>query len=300
MDDIQRVLSCAERHLSDDAIVSAACDCLDDLLFLPFRKPPGDGRNANESALKEMRRSLDANRGAWNGKSFVNYSANKVDLALKEVYRQDTGENQEMLSQFLFWFLTSNDAQGAVPHMVRWISEYHLWESKAGILSTLIRCLQLYVGPLDVPKSSDVVAQKKSQQWIITWWVENGGKKPAAWLLQRLASRGYATDNPADQDRTSAAIIQALKKGSDSERYAAARWLAYVLPDGGGIPTNDDGVATPRSKELTGAPRSALEYVDELVLCRALQWRFLDRDRYRWSDNVQTYIEAERKGDKFK
>ena len=111
----------------------------------------------------------------------------------------------------------------------------------------LVCALQVFAGPRDIPKRGDIAGQKKAQAALVAWWKRSEGEKPVVWLLESLAARGYSTADPSDTVKTSQGLVLAIQKGAAAQRYAAERALAYLLPDGDGIPANAVGLLPPAS-----------------------------------------------------
>ena len=118
-------------------------------------------------------------------------------------------EDRKLLFYYLAIFWETDDAARAVPLLIDWanrVSQNGDHEIALGILDRL----QHYVGPLDVPQVLNVVssdapvytgepaAVHKALQSLNTWWQNDKHKKPANWLLDRLAERGYETRSPDD------------------------------------------------------------------------------------------------------
>jgi hypothetical protein len=286
--DAPRLLACAERHLDDNDLAATAIDCFWPLVCTNYSYI-GRGREDHLKGIADIRRWLGEHKKEVEGKTYIDLAAARFDAAWKRVRWNDSDENEELLNYAFYGFLEATDAQHATPHVVRWISQYDLWTNTSGILPGMIRGLQMYVGPLDVPEREDIRGQRKSQAAIADWWTQNKGKKPVVWLLEALARHGYSASDPADQVKTSQGLISALKNGSPAERYAAARVLAYVLPDGDGIPANRRGgdILAPPEGSALSTPSS--EYIDQMILCRAMRWAVLDRHTYRWNSDSLRY-----------
>lgn len=291
--DIAALRRCVERHRGDDKVVKSACETLSGLLDSDFRvtgvgNPYGVDRLEYLEWFARMCRWLDAHEPRWKGKTYAEYWGQQLAIVLKAQERSKTYQASEAASFCIHTLVVSTDAQRAAPLFVQCISERNPQE-KDEVLVGLISALQLYIGPVDVPSEDNTFEQKKARQRILTWWERNKNKKPVNWMLDSLAARGYSTGNPADAKTTASGLISALKKGNPAERYAASRILAYVLPDGDGIPFPRDGILDPPEQGDAARVVPSTEYLNEVVLCRALRWALLEAPGYKWNPDAGRY-----------
>jgi hypothetical protein len=290
--DLSRMLDCAERYVGSDRVVGSPAGALSWLWEdLPVEvRPhifPGYGPRDHEKALKQMRQWLNSPDMPIRKKTHLEFAADLVAEALI-AYRKDA-----KLVEFVWYrfvkLLRFSDCERIAPLMVAWIAAYEMRQGDP-IFPSLVQGLQLYAGPFDVPDEGDLNQQKKAQKEIVSWWATNKGKKPAQWMLDRLARRGYATGKPEDVKATAEALVVALQRGTPAERFAAARILGFVLPDGDGIPADDDSLFALPTAEKREATTGVSEFINQLVLCRAMKFAWLEHDLLSWQPDKARYV----------
>lgn len=221
----------------------------------------------------------------WKHTTYAEYHARHVESLLRRMTPRSTDEDREALFQTCAYFEATDDAERAAPFIIDWADRLARNVGDQEMARRLLISMQLYLGPLDVPKTKEAARLEKALQSIDVWWQQNKQRKPAIWLLDRLAARGYATRNPADVRATAAAIASAIERGSDTERYAAERFLACSLPDG-------DSLCVPRFSLIGDDPRArnpGEKYLDAIALERALRWYYVDGFAMTWNADAARY-----------
>jgi hypothetical protein len=277
--DIPALVACAQQHPDDRRLVAGIEITISDLLG-PDSLPSSD--------LGEW---LTSNASRLKRKKYAKIWEKRVAGALWATrWESKAGEARESVCAFYQYFgalIRSNDAAQTVPALTRLIAKVDPAKDHPAILPDMLKALQTYAGPVDVPKVDDVAGQRKAQEAVAAWWNANKSKKPVYWLLDSLARRGKQTGNPADVRGTASALLSVLSDGTPAERYAAGRILAYTLPDGDSIVL--DRQALLYGERHSGDWQRVQDYLIKRVECRAYHWYLFECQDYTWNAEAGRY-----------
>jgi len=298
MDVVSSLRACIERHKGNPEVVSAACGSLyavlgGDSVWLPRVLGPDADRNESLKWFQWVCRWLDSREAEWRGKTNAQYWWPRLETVVKQLETEDTPETETLCLAGLTysWFVDDSDGETAARPIFEYIASFREWENHRARshLRSFMNTVQLYIGPVDVPRENDLPGLRKCSKELVAWWKEQEAKKPIFWYLDRLARRGYATDNPSDVKQTAEAILSVLQKGTPPERYAARAALAHGLPDGDGIPVLSfvDSVVRP---ELPVDRDPIIRYLDTIVRLRAQQWASWDSYGHVWDAEAGKYV----------
>ena len=233
---IEPLLEFARKPGRDEASVKEAVDSV--ILILSAEKGEGHSpvlqRRDGETELAYYLRLCDhfGNEATeWKHTTFAEYYARRVDPILHRLTPRSTDDGDRgLFYHALCEFLQTDDAECAAPRLIDWATRVARNAGDYKMASAILSRLQRYVGPLDVPEPPESAKVEETLRSIDAWWQQNKHKKPANWLLDRLAARGYATRTPEDVQATAAAIALAIKRGSPIERYTAETFLGPRTP----------------------------------------------------------------------
>jgi hypothetical protein len=226
----------------------------------------------------------------WKHTTFAEYYARRVEPILHRLTPRSTDDGDRgLFYHALCEFWQTDDAERAAPLLIDWATRVARNARDYEMAIAILSRLQRYVGPLDVPEPPELAKVDETLRSTGVWWQQNKHKKPANWLLDRLAARGYATQNPEDVQATAAAIALAIKRGNPIERYAAETFLELALPDGDSIcvPLFLEKQAHAYKGETKEGP--IRDYLHALALERALRWCVIDGLAMTWSPDTARY-----------
>ena len=226
----------------------------------------------------------------WKYTTYVQAHARRVERILQRLTPRSTDDERRLFYSTLCEFWETDDAQGAAPWLVKWAPQVAKNTGDHAMANAILKQLQRYVGPLDTPDRDEPAKVEDAIRSISAWWRQNEQKKPANWRLDRLAARGYATQNPEDIQATAAAIALAVKRGRPIERYSAETFLAQTLPDGESIYVPPILFQRPALADKDDATEGCMrDYMHALALERALHWWAIDGWAMTWNPDTARY-----------
>jgi len=289
---IPHLLECAERYTDEEDVVRSVIDAVYSVTFNctgRYVNVPGSERIATKESIAALRKWLASREDERKDSTYEEYWGGEAIVGLKAVNAGDSYNGGNYFIQSLTALTNSADAQRSAPVLVRLISKVDTSKDDAhSLMKCLLVALQLYVGPLSLPKNDSAAEQQRAQQAILKWWQQNRHKKPVWWYLGTLADRGYATGNPADVPNTARALIRALHSRNEPERHAANMVLALALPHGEELVVDCTGVFVP-DPENRPNPNPTQQYLRQLVLFKAYQFYVVRSGTYAWDEKEGKY-----------